>query len=211
VTTYRRKRVALAFVVVAIVAAGCGSSSPSSNGGAVASGQLAGGQIPSGGSNGSGSKSGDTVPLAKANPITTLFTAIGTFQSCLTTQGVTFIGAPNPQDPNSPANNPAYVKSLTTCAAQSNILQALKAEQTAQDNLTQSQIKKENSEYLVWRKCMISRGWGIPTPTPNAQGLLFSFGATGTQASQFKPPPGQSLLSSSDVEDCATKALSGSS
>lgn len=207
-TTYRRKRgFALAFVVVAIVAAGCGSSSPSSNGGAVASGQLPGGQIPSGGSHGSGT----TVPLAKANPITSLFTAIGTFQSCLSSQGVTFIGAPNAQDPNSPANSPAYVKSLTTCAAQSNILQALKGAQTAQDNLTQSQIKKENSEYLVFRKCMIARGWGIPTPTPNAQGLLFSFGGTGNPASGFTPPAGQTLLSSPDLQDCANKALSGSS
>ena len=90
-------------------------------------------------------------------------------------------------------------------------LQALKTEQTAQDNLTPSQIKKENQEYLVCRKCMIARGWGIPLPKPNANGLLFSFGGTGAVATpQLKPPPGQILLSSSDMEACAAKAQSGS-
>ena len=94
---------------------------------------------------------------------------MATFQSCLTGRGVTFQGAPNPKDPNSPANNPTYLKSLVACASQSHILQALKAEQTAQDNLTPTQVKKENKDYLKWRKCMIARGWGIPdarSPTP---------------------------------------------
>ncbi len=202
----------VAAVVLGMLAAGCGGSHSSSTSGTVASGQLAGGQIPTG-ANATGSKSGDTVPLAKQNPITTLFNSINTFQSCLKGLGVTFIGAPDPSNPSSGANNPAYIKSLTTCASQSNILQALKSEQTAQENLTPSQIKRENQEYLVFRKCMIARGWGIPVPKPNANGLLFSFGgATGTGGNvpQFKPPPGQSILSSSDLEACAAKAQSGS-
>ena len=198
----------LALVFLATAAAGCGGSGSSSSASTVASGQLAGGQIPTGA--GAGSKSGDTVPLAKQNPITSLFTAISSFQSCLKGLGVTFIGAPDPSDPSSGTNNPAYIKSLTTCATQSNILQALKTEQTAQNNLTPPQIKKENQEYLVFRKCMIARGWGIPVPKPNANGLLFSFGGTGGTAPQFTPPPGQSLLSSSDLEACAAKAQSGS-
>ena len=151
----------LGLVFLATMAAGCGGSSPSSTAGTVAAGQLAGGEVPTGSGGGAG-KSGVTVPLAKQNPITTLFTAISTFQSCLTGLGVKFIGAPDASNPSSPANSPAYIKSLTTCAAQSGILQALKAEQSAQDNLTQAQIKKENQEYLVFRKCMIARGWGIP-------------------------------------------------
>ncbi len=120
-----------------------------------------------------------TIPLAQQNPTTALFTATGIFQSCLSNLGVTFVGAPNPSNPSSPANNPGYLKNLVTCATKSNILQALKAVQSAQDNLTPSQVKKENKDYLKWRKCMIARGWGIPQPTPNAKGLLFSFGGTG--------------------------------
>jgi hypothetical protein len=199
-------------VVLGLLAAACGGSHPSSTSGTVASGQLAGGQIPAG-ANAGGSKSGDTVPLAKQNPITTLFSSINSFQSCLKGLGVTFIGAPDASDPSSGTNSPAYIKSLTTCATQSNILQALKTEETAQDNLTPSQIKHENQEYLVFRKCMIARGWGIPVPKPNANGLLFSFGgATGTSGGgvpQLTPPPGQSILSSSDMEACASKAQSG--
>ena len=196
--------------IVALAVAGCSSSSqPSAN--KVASGQLPGAEIPAGGTSANSKSTGTTVPLAQANPITALFTAIGTFQSCLTGLGVTFIGAPDPSDPSSGTNNPAYIKALTTCASQSNIVQALKAEQTAQQNLTQSQIKKENQEYLLFRTCMISLGWGIPEPKPNAQGLLFSFGGTGGQAPDFKPPPGQTLLSSPDLQGCANKALSGHS
>ncbi len=210
-TSRGRRGVVLGLVFSGMVAAGCGGSSPSSTGATVASGQIAGSDLPSNAA-GAAKSASNTVPLAKQNPITTLFSSISTFQSCLKGLGVTFIGAPNPSDPSSGANNPAYIKSLTTCAAKSNILQSLKAEQSAQDNLTQAQIKKENQEYLLFRKCMIARGWGIPTPKPNADGLLFSFGgATGGDATQFKPPPGQSLLSSSDLQACAGKALNGSS
>jgi hypothetical protein len=119
---------------------------------------------------------------------------------------VTFVGAPNPSDPNSPANNPDYLKNLGTCAAQSNIVTALKAAQSAQDNLTPAQIKKENRQYLKWRRCMIGRGWGIPVPKPDDKGRLFSFGGTSTPA--FKPPPGQNVLSSSDLSACASQTQS---
>ena len=119
---------------------------------------------------------------------------------------MTFIGVPNPKDPGASTNNASYVKSLATCAAQSKILQALKAAQTAQDNLTPAKVKQENRLYLKWRTCMIARGWTIAEPKPNTKGLLFSFGGTGGGATQYKPPPGQSLLSSSDLQDCAAKA-----
>ena len=200
----------LVLVVMALTAAACGGSTNSSSN-SLGAGQLQGSQLPTG-ANGAGSKgSGSTIPLAKANPITTLFSSINTFQSCLTGQGVTFIGVPNANDPSSGTNNPAYIKALTTCAAQSNILQSLKAEQTAQQNLTQSQIKTENKEYLSFRTCMIARGWGIPQPKPNAQGLLFSFGGTSGAVPDFTPPPGQTLLSSPDLQQCANKVLSGHS
>ena len=68
-------------------------------------------------------------------------------------------------------------------------------------------MKTENKDYLKWRTCMIGRGWGIPTPKPNTKGLLFSFGGTGGGSSAgYKPPPGQSLLSSPDLQACAAKA-----
>ena len=90
-----------------------------------------------------------------------------------------FIGVPDGKNPNSPANNPDYIKALSTCAAKSNIVQALKDQQAAQDNLTPAQIETQNKGYLEWRDCMIGRGWGIPKPKPDAKGRLFSFGAGG--------------------------------
>jgi hypothetical protein len=189
---------------VALTAAGCsGSGTQAATLTYLPAGQLPSSAIPAGARGGAGGSSVTTVPLAQESPATAMFTAIGTFQACLSSLGVTFIGAPSAADPNSPANNPTYLKSLGTCAARSKIVQALQAEQSAQQDLTLTQVKKENQAYLKWRTCMIGRGWGIPTPTPNAKGLLFSFGTS--TGSSFTPPPGQSLLSSADLQECAAK------
>ncbi len=120
-----------------------------------------------------------------------------------------FIGVPDASHPNSPANNPDYIKALSTCAAKSNIVQALKDQQAAQDALTPAQIQTQNKAYLKWRDCMIGRGWGIPKPKPDAKGRLFSFGAGGGgSVPNFTPPPGQDLLSSSDLSQCAAQSQS---
>jgi len=201
-----------ALLLVVLLAAGCGLGGGNAQPPAlVAAGQLAPGQIPAGAvHNVKGGGSSNTIPLAKQNPTTALFTAIGTFQSCLKGLGVTFVGAPNPNDPTSPANNPQYLKDLGTCATRSNIVQALSKVQSAQNNLTPAEVEKENKDYLRWRTCMISRGWGIPKPTPNSKGLLFSFGGTGGGGG-FTPPPGQSALTSKDLQQCAAKAQQGHS
>ena len=199
-------RWAAALLLAGLVATSCGSSPSSSSGPAIiASGQIPKSAVLVGGTGGSGQagSTGTTVPLAKQNPTTAFFTAIGVFMSCLKTLGVSFVGAPNASDPSSPANNPTYLKNLTTCAARSDIVQALKAETTAQDNLTPKQVAQENKGYLKWRTCMIShRGWVIPQPKPDAKGALFSFGGSGGGGPQMTPPPGQSLFSSPDIQAC---------
>jgi hypothetical protein len=210
----RRLRIlaALAFAALAVTSCSGGSSSPGVV--TIQAGQAAPGALPTGtNAKTAGNATAATIPLAQQNPTTALFTSIGVFQSCLSNLGVTFVGAPDPSNPSSPANSPSYLKNLGTCATKSNILQALKAAQSAQDNLTPAQVKKENKEYLKWRKCMIGRGWGIPQPTPNSKGLLFSFGGTGgsNAGAGFTAPPGQSLLSSSDLQQCAAVAQGGSS
>jgi hypothetical protein len=207
----RRAAMSLAGLTLAAVAmAGCGAT-PSATPTTLTAGQIPKSEVPDIG-HGAQAAAGvsDTIPLAKQNPTTALFSAIGVFQSCLQGLGVTFVGVPNPKNPNSPANNPQYIKDLVTCAAKSNILNALKAAQSAQNNLTLKQIQKENKQYLAWRKCMIARGWGIPKPTPNAKGLLFSFGGTGGSTPNFKPPPGQSLFNSPDLQACANQVAATS-
>jgi hypothetical protein len=156
---------------------------------------------------GASTPSGDAVPLAKEDPQTKFFKSLTVFQSCLKGLGVKFIGVPNASDPNSPANNPDYIKALSTCAAKSNIVQALKDQQTAQDNLTPAQIEQQNKGYLAWRDCMIGRGWGIPEPKPDSKGRLFSFGAGGNAPTpNFTPPAGEDLLTSKDLTECGAEA-----
>jgi len=147
---------------------------------------------------------GQTIPLAKQDPTTAFFQATGAFTSCLKTNGVKFIGAPDPKNPSSPANDPSYLKSLTTCAAQSGIVQALKTFQTSQANLTPAQIKTQNEGFLRWRTCMIGLGWQIPVPKPDAQGRLFSFTGTGG-GPQLTPPAGEDVLTSPDIRTCAAQ------
>lgn len=212
----RRLAVAGVTLGAALAVAGCSSTHTAGTLDTAVAGQLASGDQSGAG----GGHSTTSVPLAGQNAITALFTAIGSFQSCLKGQGVTFMGIPDPSNPSSPANDPSYIKTLSTCAAQSNILGALTNAQNSQQHLTLSQIKTENKEYLKWRTCMIAKGWGIPEPKPNAQGLLFSFGGSGSGAGGtggtgsggasfggFVPPPGQTLLSSSDIQTCASEVL----
>jgi hypothetical protein len=151
-----------------------------------------------------------TLPLNKQNPTTEFFQATSMFSSCLHGLGVTFVGAPNPNNPTSPANDPGYLKSLQKCAAQSNIIQALKDFQASQDNLTPKQIQQENQQYLRWRTCMVGRGWTVPQPTPDSKGRLFSIGAGGN-GPQIVPPAGQTVLNSPDIQACATESQSGGS
>jgi len=225
----RRRAGALALLVLlAIVVAGCGGSSKSSSSSApvtIDAGQVnlqlppgwkltkSGAVRPAadtatGSSNAQTAAAGasnDTVPLAKEDPTTSFFKAIGVFQSCLKGLGVKFIGVPQQGNPSSPTNDPSYIKNLSTCAARSNILKALKDQQAAQDNLTPAQIQQQNQGYLKWRDCMIGRGWGIPVPKPDSKGRLFSFGNATSGGPQFTPPPGQDIFDSKDIQDCAAQ------
>lgn len=169
-----------------------GAAAPSGSGGRSAATPAAGGTT-------------GTIPLAKQDPTTAFFQATGAFSSCLKGLGVTFIGAPDPKNPSSPANDPNYLKSLETCAAQSHIVQALKDFQTSQANLTPKQIEQQNQSYLRWRTCMIGRGWKIPQPTPDSKGRLFSINTSGG-GPQMTPPPGEDPTSSPDISTCATQA-----
>jgi hypothetical protein len=187
-------------------------AAPPSSAAAAAGGQDGAAQV---GENAAGAASGaattaapsDTIPLAQQDPVTKFFTAFGTFRSCLKNQGLSFIGVPDPNKPDSPANDPAYVKGLQTCAAQSNIVQALQEMQTAQNELTPDQIETQNKQYLAWRDCMIGHGWKVPEPKPDSKGRLLSFGADNSTP-QIEPPAGQSgdIFDSSDFADCAKQS-----
>jgi hypothetical protein len=145
------------------------------------------------------------VPIKKSgNPTQDLLKSFGKFRDCLNDLNVKFIGAPDPNNPQSPTNDPDYIESLSTCAARSNIVQALQAAQAEQDTLSPKEIKRRNESYLKWRDCMIDLGWNIPKPTPDEKGRLFAFGQN--SGPQIEPPPGKDLFNSKDIEKCSTKA-----
>ncbi len=58
---------------------------------------------------------------------------------------------------------------------------------------------------------MIGLGWGIPEPKPDAEGRLFSFGGTNSGPPDFTPPPGKDILTSDDVQKCATETQTNAS
>ncbi|MBM3658140.1 MAG: hypothetical protein FJW95_01360 [Actinobacteria bacterium] len=146
-----------------------------------------------------------TIPLDEdEDPTTALFDAVAKFRGCLDGLGVKFIGAPDSANPDSPTNDRDYVSALGTCAARSNVVQALQAAQSANDNLTPEEIQERNKAYLKWRKCMIGRGWKIAEPVPDEKGRLFSFGAS--TSSQIQAPPGKDILSSDDTRECAERS-----
>ena len=149
-----------------------------------------------------------TIVSTKMDPTTEMFAALSKFRKCLDDAGVKFIGAPDQSNPDSPTNDPNYIQNLSTCAARSQIVQAMQAVQADNQNLTPAEIEERNKGYLRWRSCMIDRGWKIPKPTPDAEGKLFSIGGGGgnNNQPQIEPPPGKDLLSSKDLEECATKA-----
>jgi hypothetical protein len=208
-----------AFVLCAVAACGA-PSKPSSN--VIQAGQVDI-QLPPGWkvtrqgvaepprSGGGGGAAGDaasattTIPLAKQDPTSAFFQATGAFMACLKADGVTFVGAPDPSNPSSPANDPNYLKSLETCASQSHIVQALQAFQASQNNLTPKQIDQENQAYLRWRTCMIGRGWTIPEPTPDSKGRLFSISTNGG-GPKLTPPSGEDPTTSQDIQQCSTQA-----
>lgn len=165
------------------------------------------GDGPTGGSGQAGNASAatttppETVPLSQDDPQTAFFKAVRVFQQCLADNGTTFIGVPDPSNPNSPTNDPDYLSVLGTCAAKSNILQALQDVQAAQDAMTPAEIEESNEQYLDWRDCMIGRGWGMPEPKPDEKGRLFSFGGT-SGPPDFDPPPGEDPLTSGDFQEC---------
>jgi hypothetical protein len=164
------------------------------------------------GASGASGATSDTIPLATQDPQTKFFTALSTFSSCLKGFGVKFIGVPDGKDPSSPVNDKNYIDALSKCAAKSNILGALKDYGTFQDNLTPAEVKVQNKAYLAWRTCMIGRGWGIPEPKPDSKGRLFSFSTSGgsssgaSAATNFTAPPGEDIVTSSDVQECASEA-----
>ena len=227
-------RLAVCVVLVLAFTAGCGSSSKSSSslttntidagqvniqlppgwkvtkGGAIrpASAAASGSSTGASGASGASGATADTIPLAHQDAQTKFF-------SCdqhvlLVPQGPRreVHRRPRREQPEVADERPELHRVRCRSARpRATSCGALKDYGTFQDNLTPGEVKVQNKAFLSWRECMIGRGWGIPEPKPDSKGLLFSIsGATsGGGAPNFTPPPGEDIITSGDVQECASE------
>jgi hypothetical protein len=115
---------------------------------------------------------GDTIPLNKDDrpPELRLFDAFGKFKSCIEDEGYTIEG--DLQDPSNPAyKDPAYLDTVRTCAARTDIINILAEVQATRANLTPDEVKQRNEVFIGLRDCLENRGWTIETTTSEI-GLL---------------------------------------
>ena len=141
-----------------------------------------------------------TLPQAgDSSPQEDVFAAVEVFQSCMTAEGTEFIGPPDASlGADAPQNQQPYIDSLILCATRSDIQNKIAAAQAAQAALTPEEVEEQNRSFLLFRDCMIGRGWGMPDPVPNESGLLFSL----AQTSEWEAPAGEELIDSDDVAEC---------
>lgn len=146
-----------------------------------------------------------TLPQAEElTPQQELFQAIEVFQSCMDAEGISFIGVPDPSlGDDAPQNQQAYIDTLILCATRSDIQNKIAAANAAQADLTPEEVEEQNRSFLAVRECLVGRGWIIPEPVPNENGLLFG----GIQQSQqWEPPAGETLIDSDDIAECVADA-----
>ncbi len=131
------------------------------------------------------------------SPDERMFDAFTEFRSCLEARGTAFVGAPD-ESGEGPQNDPAYIESLTVCAAQSNIVEALEESRSAVDDMTPEQVEERNEGVLDFVDCMEGRGWTVEV-TAGTNGVL--------QPSSMEGPNGESPLdgTSTDLEQCAAE------
>ena len=145
----------------------------------------------------------DTIPQneeEEGSEVTNLFSALRIFTDCLSDEGQSFIGIPDPSaEPDDPVNDAGYLAALGKCAALSNIQQALASFTETSDNLDPEEIQDRNEGLVIWADCMEGRGWTIGALEPDSKGLL--------SPGDLTPPDGESLLESDDLQECASDAL----
>ena len=140
----------------------------------------------------------DTIPQNDddGDEIDNIFSAMSIFNNCLKDEGREFIGIPGAEETEAddPVNDPAYIEVLVQCAAVSQIQEAFTALDTASNNLTQDEILERNRGLVVWKDCMVGRGWTISDLEPDDNGLL----SPGIP----EAPEGENILESDDLKEC---------
>lgn len=156
-----------------------------------------------GASEGDGESAGSTtttLPQEEETLEDEFFDSVEEFMSCLEAEGFEFIGPPSGAlGADAPQNAQPYVDALIACAARSGVQEKLAEVDAARAEMTPEEVEEENRAFLLFRDCMVGRGWLILDPTPDENGLLFH----GVQStSEWIAPDGQSLATSDDTAEC---------
>lgn len=119
-----------------------------------------------------GDAAGETVPQNEDTrpPELRLFEAFANFRGCLEDKGYGIEG--DLTDPNNPAyQDPEYVDAVRTCAARTDIVAVLQEVQATRSSLTPEEVEQRNEVFIVLRDCLVDRGWTVETRTSEI-GLL---------------------------------------
>ena len=139
-----------------------------------------------------------TIPIAEEeeNAGIKLMDSLEDFNSCLSSEGYSFMGLPNQEaGPEDPVNNPDYLSALVLCNSRTNIQSQFQEFQQSRNELTPDEIREQNEQTIVLGECLKGKGWNVGDLAPDENGLL--------NPSQFTSPDGQ--INTDDIRSCASE------
>ena len=118
------------------------------------------------------------------------------FNSCLSSEGWSFIGIPNQEaGPEDPANNPEYIQALILCNSRTGIGEAFQEFQASRSEMDPEEIREQNEQTIRLGDCLRGKGWSVGELTPNEDGLL--------NPTEFQSPDGD--IDTNDIRDCISE------
>tara|TARA_Y100000590_G_scaffold449027_1_gene586548 strand:- start:1271 stop:2086 length:816 start_codon:yes stop_codon:yes gene_type:complete len=140
----------------------------------------------------------ETIPIAEEeeNAGAKLMESLDDFNSCLSSEGYSFMGLPNQEaGPEDPVNNPDYLRALVLCNSRTNIQSQFQEFQQSRNELTPDEIREQNEQTIALGDCLKGKGWSLGDLAPDENGLL--------NPSQFSSPDGQ--INTDDIRSCASE------
>jgi len=142
----------------------------------------------------------DAIPLADDDQpaILGLIDAFDDFTTCFDREGFEFIGIPGQDGP--PEDFPVgYPQALGSCAASSNVVQAIQDSAAENAELTPEEIEDRNEAYFVFEDCIKGQGWDPAEAVPDEFGVLGPAGGDFGQPDNVDDPIGP-------IRECAAEA-----
>ena len=136
----------------------------------------------------------ETIPIEEeeVNPGIKLMDSLDGFNSCLSSEGWSFIGIPNQEaGPEDPSNNPQYIQALILCNSRTGVGEAFQEFQASRSEMDPDEIREQNEQTIRLGDCLRGKGWSVGELTPNEDGLL--------NPTEFQSPDGDIYCSNSRI------------